>query len=114
MTFDVEGDATKYGVVDEIAGRALRAGVLFLAVRQGDMPASENLAAILRYPSQPRVGPAGVAPPRPVAARFRRRAARGDAVGAAMVETVCLRGADSSPAGMRFMLCCTAINHVVG
>ncbi len=50
VTFDVEGDATKYGVVDEIAGRALRSGARVLAVRKDDIPAHKNLAAILRYP----------------------------------------------------------------
>ena len=50
VTFDVEGDAANYGVIDEIAGRALRSGARVLAVRKEDIPAGKKLAAILRYP----------------------------------------------------------------
>lgn len=40
-----------YGLVDEIAGRALLSGARVLAVRKADLPAGEHLAAILRYPA---------------------------------------------------------------
>lgn len=39
-----------YGVVDEIAGRALASGARVLAVRKADIPGGAQLAAILRYP----------------------------------------------------------------
>jgi hypothetical protein len=39
-----------YGIVDEIAGRALATGARVLAVRKSDIPDAANLAAILRYP----------------------------------------------------------------
>ncbi len=39
-----------YGVVDEIAGRALATGATVLAVRKADIPGGAQLAAILRYP----------------------------------------------------------------
>ena len=42
--------ASSYGVLDEIAGRALLAGAKVLAVRRADMPGGAALAAILRYP----------------------------------------------------------------
>jgi hypothetical protein len=38
-----------YGVVDEIASRALATGARVLAVRKADIPGSSGLAAILRY-----------------------------------------------------------------
>ncbi|MGU9981197.1 hypothetical protein ACJ4V0_14260 [Phreatobacter sp. HK31-P] len=41
--------AKTYGVVDEIAGRALVAGATVLAVRRDDIPGGASLAAILRY-----------------------------------------------------------------
>ncbi len=50
VTFEGDGDAANYGVVDEIAGRALRTGARVLAVRKEDIPAEKDLAAILRYP----------------------------------------------------------------
>lgn len=50
VTFASESDATGYCLVDEIAGRALRSGASVLAVRQADIPANKELAAILRYP----------------------------------------------------------------
>ncbi len=50
VTFAPAGGAGSYGVVDEIAGRALRSGARVLAVRKADIPAEKELAAILRYP----------------------------------------------------------------
>lgn len=50
ITFDAEGDAINYGVVDEIAGRALRSGARIRGVRREDIPGGKELAAILRYP----------------------------------------------------------------
>ena len=38
-----------YGVVDEIASRALLAGATILAVRRQDIPGGASLAALLRY-----------------------------------------------------------------
>lgn len=39
-----------YGIVDEIAGRALTSGARVLAVRKADLPDGQALAAVLRYP----------------------------------------------------------------
>jgi hypothetical protein len=39
-----------YGVIDEIAGRALLTGAKILAVRKADMPGGHPVAAALRYP----------------------------------------------------------------
>lgn len=50
VTFDESGDARNYGVVDEIAGRALRTGAKVLGVRTSDIPGGKSLAAILRSP----------------------------------------------------------------
>ncbi|MCX8997117.1 hypothetical protein NOF55_08360 [Rhizobiaceae bacterium BDR2-2] len=50
VTFDETGDAHNYGVVDEIAGRALRSGAKVLGVRKDDIPDQKSLAAILRSP----------------------------------------------------------------
>jgi hypothetical protein len=50
VTFGSEGDAINYGVVDEIAGRALRSGAKVMAVRKEDIPGRHDLAAISRYP----------------------------------------------------------------
>lgn len=50
VTFAPVGGAGSYGVVDEIAGRALRSGARVLAVRKADIPDEKELAAILRYP----------------------------------------------------------------
>ncbi len=47
---DGSGAAHNYGVVDEIAGRALRTGARVLAVRRPDIPGGGALAAILRHP----------------------------------------------------------------
>ncbi|MGF1621697.1 MAG: hypothetical protein ACFCUR_13910 [Rhodomicrobiaceae bacterium] len=43
-------DATSYGIVDEIAARALASGATVLGVRKTDLPGEGALAAILRYP----------------------------------------------------------------
>ncbi|WP_099826909.1 hypothetical protein [Oceaniglobus indicus] len=50
VTFLPDGGAGSYGIVDEIAGRALRTGARVLAVRRQDIPRQQDLAAILRYP----------------------------------------------------------------
>jgi hypothetical protein len=50
VTFDGAGDAHNYGVVDEIARRALRTGARVLGVRREDIPDQRSLAAILRSP----------------------------------------------------------------
>lgn len=50
VTFHQSGDARNYGIVDEIAGRALRTGARVLGVRAADMPDGKPLAAILRSP----------------------------------------------------------------
>ncbi len=42
--------ASNYGIVDEIARRALLSGARVLGVRAVDLPSAEPLAAILRYP----------------------------------------------------------------
>ncbi|TYR35479.1 hypothetical protein FY036_02380 [Mesorhizobium microcysteis] len=42
-------DATSYGVVDEIAGRAIANGAKVLGVRASDLPDGGELAAILRF-----------------------------------------------------------------
>jgi hypothetical protein len=49
ISFAKTSDATSYGVVDEIAGRALANGARVLGVRKADLPGNGNLAAILRY-----------------------------------------------------------------
>jgi hypothetical protein len=46
---DAQG-ADNYDITDEIARRALAHGGRVLAVRRSDLPAGEDLAAILRYP----------------------------------------------------------------
>jgi hypothetical protein len=50
VTFEETGDTRNYGVVDEIAGRALRSGAKVLGVRKDDIPEGKSLAAILRSP----------------------------------------------------------------
>lgn len=49
ITFAASADADNYGVVDEIASRALATGARILGVRKDDLPGSGDLAAILRY-----------------------------------------------------------------
>ncbi len=50
VTFDEKNDAVNYGVVDEIARRALQSGARVVAARRDDIPGGGDLAAILRYP----------------------------------------------------------------
>lgn len=50
VSFAAEGDAINYGIVDEIAGRALRTGAKVMAVRKADIPGGHDLAVIARYP----------------------------------------------------------------
>ncbi len=49
VTFDDQADAVNYGVVDEIARRALRSGARLVAARRAAGPGGGDLAAILRY-----------------------------------------------------------------
>jgi hypothetical protein len=49
IRFADESDATSYGIVDEIAARALAQGAKVLGVRKADLPGGAHLAAILRY-----------------------------------------------------------------
>jgi hypothetical protein len=50
VTFAKTADASNYGLVDEIARRALLSGARVLGVRRADVPGGGSLAAILRYP----------------------------------------------------------------
>ncbi len=50
ITLSDQPDAIDYGIVDEIAGRALASGSTVMAVRRDDIPRQGDLAAILRYP----------------------------------------------------------------
>ncbi|MFL5335080.1 MAG: hypothetical protein ACJ8H8_18270, partial [Geminicoccaceae bacterium] len=50
VTFVDAPGADSYGVVDEIADRALVTGARVLGVRKADIPGGAHLAAILRYP----------------------------------------------------------------
>ena len=50
VTFADRPGRNSYGVVDEIAGRALASGAKVLGVRKADIPGGAHLAAILRYP----------------------------------------------------------------
>jgi hypothetical protein len=50
VTFADAASATSYGVIDEIARRALGSGATIVAARAGDIPGCGALAAILRYP----------------------------------------------------------------
>lgn len=49
VTFADQADAVSYGVVDEIARRALQSGARVVAARRADIPGGGDLAAILRY-----------------------------------------------------------------
>ena len=49
VTFADAPTAENYGVVDEIAVRALRSGARLVAARRSDIPGGGSLAAILRY-----------------------------------------------------------------
>ncbi len=50
VTFVEQDDAKAYGVVDEIAARALASGARVMGVRREEIPGGKELAAILRYP----------------------------------------------------------------
>ncbi len=50
VTFADAAGAESYGIVDEIASRALIMGAKVMGVRRGDIPGEQSLAAILRYP----------------------------------------------------------------
>ncbi|MCA8869771.1 MAG: hypothetical protein KDA67_14040 [Rhodobacteraceae bacterium] len=50
VTLASTAGAGSFGVIDEIAGRAILAGAEVLAVRRADMPDGAPAAAILRYP----------------------------------------------------------------
>ncbi len=50
ITFAEQPGAASYGIIDEIAGRALNSGAHVMAVRKADIPGGKELAAILRYP----------------------------------------------------------------
>ena len=49
VTFAKVAGAGNYGIVDEIARRALKSGARVLSVRKADIPGGAQLAAILRY-----------------------------------------------------------------
>ncbi len=49
IRFADPGEATSYGIVDEIAARAMAHGARVLGVRKADLPGGAHLAAILRY-----------------------------------------------------------------
>lgn len=49
VTFATEATADNYGVVDEIASRALKSGARVVSARRDDVPGGGALAAILRY-----------------------------------------------------------------
>jgi hypothetical protein len=50
VTFAEGPGAETYGLIDEIAGRALLSGARIVAARRADIPGGGSLAAILRYP----------------------------------------------------------------
>lgn len=50
VTFAERPGAASYGVLDEIASRALRTGAWVISARKIDIPGGGSLAAILRYP----------------------------------------------------------------
>lgn len=49
VTFADAATASNYGVIDEIARRALLSGARVLAVRKGDLPTDAPIAAVLRW-----------------------------------------------------------------
>jgi hypothetical protein len=49
VTFADANDAAAYGVVDEVARRALQSGARVMAVRAADLPTDSPVAAILRW-----------------------------------------------------------------
>jgi hypothetical protein len=49
VTFAQSNDASAYGVVDEVARRALQSGARVMAVRAADLPTGSPVAAILRW-----------------------------------------------------------------
>lgn len=49
VVFAKEASAQTYGIVDEIAARALNTGARVIAARKEDIPGGQSLAAILRY-----------------------------------------------------------------
>lgn len=50
ITFAEQADGINYGIVDEIARRALQSGARVVAARRTDIPGGGDVAAILRYP----------------------------------------------------------------
>ena len=50
VSFAEKASAGTYGIIDEIAGRALARGARVLGVRRSDLPNQADLAAILRFP----------------------------------------------------------------
>lgn len=50
VTYAVGSCSASYGIIDEIARRALLTGARVLGVRRADIPRGGSLAAILRYP----------------------------------------------------------------